>query len=80
MLQSSRESLKKSKFSIIEEERYRNPVIYKEKKAFDLHEMLKDESEDEEDQQNYELDKHLTEPINMEKSNKYRTKIRDELT
>ena len=44
-----------------------------------LHEMLKDESEDEEDQLNFELDSHLTEPISMDASHKHRAKIRDQL-
>ena len=39
--------------------------------------MLKDESEDEEDQVNQELDAHMTEPISMDESHKYRIKIRD---
>ena len=41
-------------------EEVRNPEIYKLNGPFDLHEMLKDESEDEEEQINYELDSHLT--------------------
>ena len=44
-----------------------------------LHEMLKDESEDEEDQLNFELDSHLTEPISIDESHKHRAKIRDQL-
>ena len=41
--------------------------------------MLKDESEDEEDQVNFELDLHLTTPINMDTCHKYRTEIRDQV-
>ena len=46
----------------------KNPEIYKEETPFNLHEMLKDESEDEEEQLNYELDTHLTRPISLDES------------
>ena len=51
---------------VAEEER--NPEIYKTDGPFDLHEMLKDESEDEEEQINYELDTHFTVSITQDKS------------
>ena len=38
------------------EEEHKNPVIYENEVPFDLQEMLRDESEDEEDQVNFELD------------------------
>ena len=46
---------------IIEESKH--PDIYENDTPYDLHEMLKDESEDEEEQLNFELDEHLTESI-----------------
>ena len=57
----------KSKLSLINEED-RNPEIFKEETPFDLHEMLKDESEDEEEQLNYELDTHFTSHIALDAS------------
>ena len=44
----SRSTIKRSKLTQVDEE-MRNPAIYGDKGSFDIHEMLKDESEDEED-------------------------------
>ena len=44
----SRSTIKKSKLTQVDEE-MRNPAIYSDKGSFNIHEMLKDESEDEED-------------------------------
>ena len=43
---------------------------------FDLVEMIKDESEDEDEQVNMEINGHLSEPIDIIQSHKYREEIK----
>ena len=44
---------------------------------FDLIDMLKDESEDEEEQVNREIDEYCAQPFGLETSNAYRSEIND---
>ena len=60
-----------------EEEEPENAELYVDDPEFDLEAMLKDESEDEEPQQNFEINQHKSSPITLEESHKYRNEIKD---
>lgn len=51
--------------------------LYDDDPKFDIEEMLKDESEDEEEQVNFEINQHKSQPINLESSHKLRNEIKE---
>ena len=51
--------------------------LYEDDPKFVVEEMLKDESEDEEEQVNFEINSHKATAINLESSHKYRNEIKD---
>ena len=60
-----------------ETEEEENYELYIEDGEFDLEQMLKDESEDEEPQVNFEINHHKQKSITLDESHKYRNEIKD---
>ena len=50
-----------------------------EEKAFDIDEMLKDDSEDEEEQKNFELEAHISDWVTVNEAHGYRSEMRHKI-
>ena len=53
-----------------------NDPLFKDDGSYDLVEMIKDESEDEEEQKNFEINSHVSRPIDLLSSHKYREEVK----
>ena len=60
-----------------EEDLYNYDHLYTDDPEFDLHEMLKDESDDEEEHVNFEIKQHFQQPINLANSHGHRNQIKE---